>query len=68
MCVSLQFINFPQSIECSLCRCQCVLLNCKHFIYMPLMRIAISFWTFFNISSDKTDPFCAFNILQQILL
>lgn len=23
------------------------------------MRIAISFWTFFNISSDKTDPFCA---------
>lgn len=35
---------------------------------MPLMRIAISFWTFFNISSDKTDPFCAFNILQQILL
>lgn len=59
MCVSLQFINFPQSIECSLCRCQCVLLNCKHFIYMPLMRIAISFWTFFNISSDKTDPFCA---------
>lgn len=21
------------------------------------MRIAISFWTFFNISSDKTDPF-----------
>lgn len=25
---------------------------------MPLMKIAICFWTFYNISPDKTDPFC----------
>lgn len=63
MCLSLQFINVRHIIECQPISMSMCFIGSRHYIYMPLMRIA-TFSTFLRIK----QTLCAYYFATDFIL